>query len=239
MTVAEVSRATGVSVRTLHHYDSIGLLPPSRVTEAGYRLYDDEALRRLHAILLFRELQFPLKEIKSILDSPEFDPHAVLTEQIHLLEMQRDRLDGIIALARKIQTEGVISMNFEAFDRSEIDQYAEEARSRWGHTPEWAEYEKKPKQNHAAAGDALMAILAEIGSLKALSPDDDAVQQKIATLQQHITDHFYPCSVDTLRGLGEMYVSDERFRKNIDKAGGEGTAEFVRAAIRIFTGGKF
>jgi len=238
MTVAEVSRMTGVSVRTLHHYDAIGLLPPTCVTEAGYRLYDDEALRRLQAILLFRELQFPLKEIKSILDSPAFDPAEALEAQIRLLEMQRDRLDGIIALARKIQTEGVTAMNFDAFDKTEIDQYAEEAKARWGHTAEWAEYEKKPKQNHAAAGEALMAILAEIGAMKALTPADEAVQSKIAALQQHITDHFYPCSSDTLRGLGEMYVADERFRKNINKAGGDGAAEFIREAIRIFTGEK-
>ena len=86
-TVKEVSRLTGVSVRTLHHYDAIGLLKPTEVTRAGYRLYDDTALSRLQSILLFRELQFPLKEIKAILDSPDFDPEEALTQQIKLLEM--------------------------------------------------------------------------------------------------------------------------------------------------------
>ena len=84
-TVKQVSRITGVSVRTLHHYDAIGLLRPAKVTDAGYRLYDDAALRRLQNILLFRELQFPLKEIKAILDSPDFDPTAALEQQIRLL----------------------------------------------------------------------------------------------------------------------------------------------------------
>ena len=84
-TVTEVSKITGVSVRTLHHYDAIGLLRPTAVTEAGYRLYDDEALGRLQTILLFRQLQFPLKEIKKILDSPNFDPQEALAQQIELL----------------------------------------------------------------------------------------------------------------------------------------------------------
>lgn len=235
-TVKEVSRLTGVSVRTLHHYDAIGLLKPSCVTDAGYRLYDDAALRRLQAILLFRELQFPLKEIRAILDSPAFDPADALTQQIRLLEMQRDRLNGIIALARKIQQKGVDIMNFDAFDRTEIDQYAAEAKARWGDTAAYAEFAAHPAENHKAAGEALMAILAEIGGMKRLSPDDAAVQRKIGQLQQHITDNFYTCSDEILRGLGEMYVSDERFRKNIDCAGGEGTAEFIRRSILAHTG---
>ena len=107
-TVKEVSRVTGVSVRALHHYDAIGLLKPTRVTEAGYRLYDEEALRRLHSILLFRELGFALKDIRNILDSPDFDPMEALERQIGLLELQRQRLDRIIAHARKIQKTGGI-----------------------------------------------------------------------------------------------------------------------------------
>ena len=102
-TVKEVSRITGVSVRTLHHYDAIGLLKPTQVTEAGYRLYDDSALARMQSILLFRQLQFPLKEIKKILDSPVFDPMEALSQQVHLLEMQRDHLEQLISHAREIQ----------------------------------------------------------------------------------------------------------------------------------------
>ena len=128
-TVKEVSRLTGVSVRALHHYDAIGLLKPTRVTEAGYRLYDDTALRRLQAILLFRELQFPLKEIREILDSPEFDPKEALAQQIRLLELQRQHLDALIAHAQKIQTTGVTLMDFSPFDRSQIEQYAAQAKA--------------------------------------------------------------------------------------------------------------
>ena len=95
--VKEVSRITGVSVRTLHHYDAIGLLKPTAVTEAGYRLYDDAALKRMQSILLFRELQFPLKDIKRILDAPDFDPMTALAQQVHLLEMQREHLEQLIS----------------------------------------------------------------------------------------------------------------------------------------------
>ena len=102
-TVKEVSKLTGVSVRTLHHYDSIGLLKPTAVTESGYRLYDDTTLTRLQNILLFRELQFPLKDIKEILDNPDFVPEEALAQQIHLLELKRKRLDELISFALEIQ----------------------------------------------------------------------------------------------------------------------------------------
>lgn len=102
-TVKQVSKLTGISVRTLHHYDAIGLLKPAKVTEAGYRLYDDKALKRLQNILLFRELQFPLKEIKAILDSPDFDPSEAIQQQIKLLELQRNHIERLISFAREIQ----------------------------------------------------------------------------------------------------------------------------------------
>ena len=115
-TVKEGSRLTGVSVRTLHHYDAIGLLKPSRVTEAGYRLYDDRALGRRQTILLFRELEFPLKEIKKMLDAADFDPMAALDDQIHLLQLRRAHLDQLIAHAQTIQKTGVMHKNFNAYD---------------------------------------------------------------------------------------------------------------------------
>ena len=115
-TVKEVSDLTGVSVRTLHHYDAIGLLSPTKVTGAGYRLYDEEALGRLQSILLFRELQFSLKEIKAILDSPCFDLREALEQQIGLLELQRHRIGALIDFAREIQKKGVSYMDFKVFD---------------------------------------------------------------------------------------------------------------------------
>ena len=133
-TVHEVSKISGVSIRALHHYDRIGLLPATKVTEAGYRLYDDSALERLHHILLFKELQFSLKEIKEILDSPDFDRSKALEQQIKLLELRKEHLENLIDLARGIKAIGVKQMNFETFDTKKIDEYAEQAKASWGKT---------------------------------------------------------------------------------------------------------
>ncbi len=146
-TVKEVSRLTGVSVRTLHYYDAIGLLKPSEVTEAGYRLYDDTALSRLQSILLFRELQFPLKEIREILDSSEFDPSEALAQQIELLELQYRHLGELISFAREIQEKGVRKMDFRVFDTGMIEQYKAEVKKRWGGTREYQEYEQRQEKD--------------------------------------------------------------------------------------------
>ncbi len=235
-TVNEVSKLTGVSVRTLHHYDAIGLLKPAKTTEAGYRLYDDTALSRLQDILLFRELQFPLKEIKAILDSPGFDPSEALTQQIELLELQYKHIGELISFAREIQKKGVREMNFRVFDNSEIEQYKAEAKAKWGDTEAYQEYEQKQKSGHdfSETASQLMNLFSEIGALRQLPPDDKAVQEKISVLQNFISGNYYTCTAEILRSLGQMYVSDERFKHNIDKAGGEGTAEFVNQAIAFY-----
>ena len=233
-TVKEVSRITGVSVRTLHHYDAIGLLRPTQVTESGYRLYDDAALQRLQTILFFRELEFPLQEIKDILDTPNFDPREALADQIHLLELRKQHLENLIAHARKIHKTGVIDLNFKPFDKHEMDAYAAEAKAKWGKTEAYQEYEKKSSGKDAQNGDALMAIFAEIGAVRHLDPAAPEVQALVGKIQNHITAHFYNCTNPILAGLGQMYVADERFKANIDRAGGEGCAEFAAKAIEIY-----
>jgi len=237
-TVKEVSKITGVSVRTLHHYDAIGLLKPTRVTEAGYRLYDDGALRRLQAILLFRELQFPLKEIKGILDSPDFDPMDALQEQIKLLEMQRQHLDDLISHARNIQNTGVMDMNFKPFDKHEMDEYAAQAKAKWGKTDAYKEFEQKTKGQSQAqlksTGDGLMDIFVEFGAIRHLSPASDEAQALVKKLQGYITEHYYTCTLQILRGLGQMYIAGDSMTDNINAAGGEGTADFAHQAIEIY-----
>lgn len=237
-TVKEVSSITGVSVRTLHHYDAIGLLKPTRVTEAGYRLYDNTALRRLQTILLFRELQFPLKEIREILDSPGFDQKEALKQQIHLLELQRQHLDTLISHARKIQMTGVTIMDFTPFDRSELDEYAAQAKARWCKTDAYKEFEQKtagqtPAQMQSA-GDALMAMFAQFGAIRHTSPASAEAQALVAKLQGFITEHYYTCTKPILLGLGQMYIAGDSMTENIDRAGGEGTAEFAHQAIDIY-----
>ena len=234
-TVQQVSKLTGVSVRTLHHYDWIGLLKPTKITEAGYRLYDDEALRKLQSILFFRELEFPLKQIMEFLDDPFFDPQAVLADQIRLLEMRAEQLDKLISHARQIQKTGVIPMDFSVFDRSRQDAYAAEAKKRWGKTDAYKEFEEKTagqtQAQQNAAADGLMAIFSRLGAIRTADPASPEAQALVKELQDYITANYYTCTKQILRGLGMMYIAGDEMTENIEKAGGAGTAEFAARAI--------
>lgn len=241
-TVKEVSALTGVSVRTLHYYDSIGLLKPTRITAAGYRLYDDTALERLQQILLFRELEFPLKEIKGILESPQFDKNRALEQQITLLTLKKEHLENLIALARGMKMIGVKHLNFKPFDTKKIDQYAAEAKASYGNTAEYREFEEKfrnrTKEETRELNAQLMELFREFGEMRKLPPDSEAVQAQVKKLQEFITKHFYTCSEKTLQGLGKLYAGGGEMAENIDQYGGEGTAEFAAAAITFFCGEK-
>ena len=238
MTVNEVSKLTGVSIRTLQYYDTIGLLPPTEYTEAGYRLYDDTAMERLQQILLFRELEFPLKEIRRIIDSPDFNRNKALEQQMKLLTMKKEHLEGLISFARKIKETGVNKMDFQVFNTTKMDEYTKKAKEQWGQTAEYKEYEEKTsKQSLEAQKQALqnfMLIFVEFGKMMDKKPEDSDVQLKVKEFQDYITDHFYKCSNEILKGLGEMYVSGGEFTENIDKAAGDGTAVFVAKAIDIY-----
>jgi DNA-binding transcriptional MerR regulator len=237
-TVKEVSKLTGISIRTLHHYDAIGLLKPTCVTESGYRLYDDAALGRLQNILLFRALRFPLKEIKRILDTPGFDPVQALEQQIHLLALQREHLGKLIDHARQIQKTGGITMDFSAFDTTEMDSYSAQAKEKWGTTGAYKEFEQKTagqaREQMRSTGDALMDIFAQFGAIRHLSPASRDAQALVTKLQNFITEHYYTCTKQILRGLGQMYIAGDSMTENIDKAGGAGTAQFAHDAINVY-----
>ncbi len=237
-TVNEVSRLTGVSVRTLHHYDAIGLLKPTAVSEAGYRLYDDADLVQLQQILLFRELEFPLKEIKGILESPNFDRNLALEQQITLLTLKKEHLENLIDLARGIQMIGVNKLDFTAFDTSKIDAYAAEAKARYGQTAEYQEFLQKSqgytKEDVQRITVQMMAIMAEFGEMREKSPSSQQAQAQVKKLRDFITEYFYSCSDATLLGLGRMYAGGGRLTENIDKTGGEGTGEFIYQAISVY-----
>lgn len=237
-TVHEVSELTGVSIRTLQYYDKIGLLPPAEYTASGYRLYDDTALEKLQQILLFRELEFPLKDIKKIMENSCFDRGKALSQQIALLTLKMERLQNLIDLAREIMNNGGNPMDFSAFDTEKLDAYAAQAKAAWGTTPEYKEYEERAKErtgheNHALQ-ERLMGIFQEFGQMRGSAPADCIVQRQVEKLRQFISDHYYTCSDAVLSGLGEMYAAGGEFTENIDKAAGEGTAEFVNEAIQIF-----
>ncbi len=236
-TVNEVSKLTGVSIRTLHYYDDIGLLKPTDVTEAGYRLYDDTALGRLQNIMLFRELEFPLKDIKIILDSPDFDKDKALEQQIELLTLKKEHIQELIDFANRIRRKGENNMDFKAFDTSKLEEYAKQAKETWGHTEAYNEYEEKTKNkswdmNDAASG--LMSIFVEFGKLMDNEVDSEVVQAEVKKLKEYITENYYTCTSEILAGLGKMYAAGGSMTENIDKAGGMGTAEFAARAIEVY-----
>ena len=242
MTVHEVSKISGVSIRALHHYDRIGLLPATEVTEAGYRLYDETALERLQHILLFKELKFSLKDIKEILDSPDFDRSKALEQQIHLLELQKEHLENLIDLARGIKMIGVKHMSFDAFDTRKIDEYAAQAKASWGKTDAYKEFEKKSegrsKETQQKLNVEMMNIFAEFGKIRDKAPDGEEAVALAKKLQDHITENYYTCTDEILQGLGAMYAGGGDFTTNIDKVGGEGTAVFAYEAIKAMIAAK-
>lgn len=169
MTVKEASRLTGISIRTLQYYDKLGLLPAMR-TESGYRLYDDAALERLQQILLFRELEFPLRDIRTILDNPNFDRRKALRQQIELLTLKKQHLEDLIRLARALQAAGGHTMQFKEFDTSRIDEYTRRAKESWGDTPAYREFEQnaaeRTVQESSDINNQLMALTAGFGALQ-------------------------------------------------------------------------
>lgn len=244
MKINEVAKLTGITVRTLHYYDEIGLLPPSNITEAGYRIYDEEALETLQQILFFRELDIPLKEIKRIMESPLYDRNKALQKHKKILTQKRNRLDGLITLVENT-IKGEKDMSFKQFDMTEIEEtkqtYAKEVKERWGETEAYEESQKKTgayseKQWELITGEGA-DILKAFGENKEASPESEKAQALVKRWQDYITDNFYRCTNEILAGLALMYTQDERFTANIDK-NGEGTAEFMSKAIMAYCANK-
>ena len=236
-TVHEVAALAGVSIRTLQYYDRIGLLRPSARTAAGYRLYAEADLARLQSILLFRELEFPLEDIRRMVDSPDFDRNRALDQQIALLKLKREHIDGLIDMAQTLRTEGRDMADFAAFDTGKLDAYKEQAKARWGTTSAWAEYEKRSagrtaKEEHGM-GEELMGLFAPFAKMAADGADPASSEARAVArgIQAYITEHFYPCTDEIFAGLGAMYGSGGEFTRNINAVAGEGAAEFAAKVI--------
>ncbi len=241
MTVNEVSKLTGVSVRTLQYYDKIGLLKPAEYTEAGYRMYDSASLKELQQILLFRELEFSLKEIKEIMASPNYDKSKALEQQIKLLELKREHIDNLITFARGLKLVGGEYMEFKAFDKKKIDEYAKQAKAEWGKADAYKEFEEKSANRTEAdemdLGQQLMAVIAEFSQLKVSTSNNPAATECLAQakkIQDFITANYYNCTKEIFAGLGQMYGAGGDFTKNINEVGGEGTAEFAAEVIALY-----
>ena len=237
MQIKEFAEFTGVSVRTLHYYDEIGLLMPAFVDRStGYRFYDENSLLRMQEILFYRELDFSLKSIKEILSSPNYDKSKALNEQKQLLILKKERLERLIsAIDGAVKGENVM----KAFDNSEFEKHKAEAKEKWGKTDAYKEHAERTKnyskQKWNDLADEMDHIMAEFARCmrKDESPASAEAQNLVKMLQTHITGNYYVCTNEILAGLGQMYVADERFKNNIDKHA-DGTAAFICEAIQIY-----
>lgn len=243
MHIKEFAKLTGVSVRTLHYYDEIGLLKPAFVDpNNNYRFYDEKNLERMQEILFYRELDFSLKSIIEILSSPNYNKEQALESQKYLLILKKQRLERLIS-AIDSALKGENTMNTEVFDNSEFEcarkKYADEARERWSNTVAYKESQQKTANYSESKYRELDKEMSRIFSLFAkckadgMKATDNGVQELAGELQKFITDNYYNCTSEIFAGLGKMYSKDERFRENIDKHGA-GTAEFISSAIEVY-----
>ena len=241
-TVGEVAKFAGVTVRTLHHYDEVGLLSPSGRTAAGYRQYADADLERLQQILCYRELGFGLDDIAAILDDPRNDPVDHLRRQYELLTDRIDRLREMVAAVKKTMEARKmgISLNpeemFEVFGDDDPTQYAEEAEQRWGETDA---YKQSQRRTASYTKDDWLRIKDEgadverqfAEALASGKPADSPEAMDAAEAHRMQIDRwFYDLSYDMHRGLGDMYLADPRFEEHYEKVA-TGLAQYVRDAI--------
>lgn len=239
-TVKAVADLAGISIRTLHHYDEIGLLKPAELSAAGYRLYSQQDLERLQQVLFFRELGLSLHEIQAILDSPGFDRKQALLDHRKLLQERQRRLERLIRSvdqtleAMKRGTTMDEKAMFDGFDPS---QYEEEARQRWGHSKEFQQSVERTKRYTKGDWEGIQQEIGQISqgiaALMERSPEDPEVQGWVGKWHQVINDRFYACSSEVFRGLADLYVQDERFTAVFEKTR-PGMAEFMRQAMHAY-----
>ncbi|MEU1601812.1 MerR family transcriptional regulator [Micromonospora matsumotoense] len=241
-TVGQVAKVARVTVRTLHHYDEIGLLSPSGRTAAGYRRYDDADLERLQHVRFYRALGFPLDEIAAILDDPTVDPAAHLRRQHDLLTGRIGKLQEMVAAieiameARRMELKLTPEERFEVFGDVDPEEHAEEARQRWGDTEAYREssrraagYSKEDWLRHKAEQDDWNRRI--VVALTSGRPADSA--EAMALAEEHrqlIVRWFYDCSYEVHTGLADMYLADPRFTAYYETIM-PGLAEYLAEAI--------
>jgi DNA-binding transcriptional MerR regulator len=232
----------GVTVRTLHHYDEIGLVESAGRTDSGYRTYGSAEIERLQEVLFFRELGFSLETIRDIVKDPSYSRAAALEQQRELLAARAERLLTMIdAIDRTVIAEGTGMMmsneeKLEVFGDFDPAEYEQEAKERWGGTHAYRQsihrtsnYTKQDWQAINAENQAINEVFLALMAT-GTPPDGPAALEAAEQHRAHITKWYYDCSVEIHAGLGQMYVADERFKNNIDKAGA-GLAEYMSAAI--------
>lgn len=236
--ISEIAELTGISQRTLRYYDEIGLLTPTATTGAGYRLYDGETLERLQLILLFRELGFPLRDIRHLLDSPDLDRNRAMEQQIELLTLKKQHLENLIDLARGVLSTGIRHLNLKGFSAGQIDKYTARARALYDKTETYQEYHQRFLALNQAERDQvdrdMEALLASFGAHLGESPESPEVQALAERLQAFLDEHFYECTPAILRILADMCDGGGSVTENLDALGGPGTAQLIAEALRCY-----
>jgi MerR family transcriptional regulator, thiopeptide resistance regulator len=242
MNVGEVATLAGVTVRTLHHYDRIGLLSPSGRTAAGYRQYARADLDRLHQVLLYRELGFPLEEVATLL-SGDADPEAHLRRQHRLLRDRLERTSAMVAAVEKEMEARAMGISltpeerFEVFGEHDPAQYDAEVQERWGETDA---YRQSKRKTAAYSKDDWVRIKAEGADLEArfaaalrdgVPAESEQAMDLAEEHRQSITRNYYDCSPEMHAGLGRMYVEDERFTAHYEQIA-PGLAQYVSSAVQ-------
>lgn len=243
-TVKSLAKLAGITVRTLHHYDRIGLLHPSYINDSGYRIYTDEELDLLQQILFFRELAFGLDEIGHILRSPQYSRLEALNMHRALLEKKKSRLEKLLqTIDRCINEEKggeVVEMadRFSGLSKAELNAYREEAKQKWGSEMVEASERKivETGLSHEQLQKQLDAIFKDLAELMDKDVSDAAVQSQMRNLRDYMS-QFYECTDEIFIGLSEMYVEDERFRKNISTHG-SGLPEYLAEAMKYHIKGE-
>jgi DNA-binding transcriptional MerR regulator len=243
MNVGEVAALAGVTVRTLHHYDRIGLLSPSERTPAGYRRYTPSDLDRLQQVLVYRELGFPLEEIATLLDDPAADPLAHLRRQLALLRDRLDRTRAMVAAVEKEMEAHTMGISltpeerFEVFGENDPSQYDAEVEQRWGETDA---YRESRRRTSSYTKDDWLRIKAEGADLErrfaealrsGVAADSEQAMGLAEEHRQHISRWFYDCPPEMHAGLGRMYVEDERFTAHYEQIA-PGLAQYVSTAVQ-------
>ena len=247
-TVHEVAKWTGITARTLHYYDEIGLLKPSIITEAKYRQYTDDDLTRLQEILFFREVGFALKEIKELLDSPHYVRSEALERHVLILEAQKERIEALISLV-KDTINGNKEIKFSAFSNAKIlelqSQFQEEVLEQWGNTESFREYKtmfsSHSKQIQEKEIESFYSMARNIFEKLAMYENSPAESSEVQAIvhewQQYISEHFYECNKQILSNLGVLYITDERFTTFINRFSSGNLAAFLMKQYNFFCRG--
>lgn len=238
MNAKEVAATTGVSVRTLHHYDRIGLLCPKRNEMNDYREYTETDLDKLQQILFFKECGFPLKGIKDLLNSPTFDKNQAFIIQEKYLLYEKQRIETMLNTLHKTMkaAKGELTMSqkekFAGFDFNE-NPYMKEAQERWGNDAV-AHINTMSTEEKVNTADKMNALFARLAEIRNELPESQIVQKEMHKMYQFFNESFgYQYSLEAFAGIGHLYVEDERFTKNINQFG-TGLAEFLSKAMEVY-----